>query len=293
MAPNVAVRLSTLRTSAFTGTTTLPNIRNSSTNVATAIHSAASGIRPNSESLLSTSCADGPVTSRCPIGEGRSRTSWASCSPAADSGSIDGTTLTQVPRSLSNRCVTAELTGSACPRGVAAGDGVDAGDAVELRERGRVRRDLVLVRARVGEAGDRDLERGGLVGGEVRPDVVLHLAAREVGREHPVVGEAERDLQEGQPEHDEQQDDRGRDRHRAAHHEGRDAVPHALADRLRLAVTEASAASRPGARARRAAPGGRSRHRPPRAARPRCRRTRTTGGTRAGRAAAPRATPRR
>ena len=64
-------------------------------------------MRPSSELLLSTSCADGPFTSTAPIGDGRSRTSWVSCSPASDNGSTDGTTLNHVPWSASKRAVTA------------------------------------------------------------------------------------------------------------------------------------------------------------------------------------------
>ena len=49
-------------TSALIGTRTLPNIRNSSTNVDTAMSPSASGMRPKSEALLSTSWADWPPT---------------------------------------------------------------------------------------------------------------------------------------------------------------------------------------------------------------------------------------
>ena len=96
-----------MSTRALIGTTTLPNIRNNSTKVEIAIHNAAHGMRLSSELLLSTSCADGPFTSTVPIGDGRSRTSWVSCSPASDNGSIDGTTLSHVPTSPSNRAATA------------------------------------------------------------------------------------------------------------------------------------------------------------------------------------------
>ena len=44
-------------TSAFRGTTMLPNMRNSSTKVATAIHPNASGRRSKSDALASTSSA--------------------------------------------------------------------------------------------------------------------------------------------------------------------------------------------------------------------------------------------
>ena len=63
IAPNVAVRLSTLSTIALIGTSTLPTSRNSSTNVATAMiaRSRAAGVR-TIDALVSTSSAAGPPT---------------------------------------------------------------------------------------------------------------------------------------------------------------------------------------------------------------------------------------
>src|SRR5207302_7638987 len=60
MAPNVAVRLSRLSTTAFTGTTTLPVIRNRTVNVTMPMITAASGTSVNNDDLASTSWADGP-----------------------------------------------------------------------------------------------------------------------------------------------------------------------------------------------------------------------------------------
>ncbi len=58
----MAVRLSTLSTSALIGTSTLPASRNSSTNVATTISPIASGRRSTIDALVSTSSAAGPPT---------------------------------------------------------------------------------------------------------------------------------------------------------------------------------------------------------------------------------------
>ena len=62
MAPKVADRLSRLRMSALIGITTVPNSRNSSTKVMTAMMPAASGSSSNSDAFVSTSCADCPAT---------------------------------------------------------------------------------------------------------------------------------------------------------------------------------------------------------------------------------------
>ena len=96
MAPKVALRLSRLRTMAFTGTRTLPNMRNRTTKVTRAMMPAASGSRSRMAALESTSSADGPATSTGK-GASRARTSWTRASPSADSGSTDGTTENQVP----------------------------------------------------------------------------------------------------------------------------------------------------------------------------------------------------
>ena len=114
MAPNVALRLRTLSTSALAGTTTLPNIRNSSTNVMTAMIPTASGRRLMSAWLVSTSWADEPPTSTG-NGASASRRSWTSCSPSDEIGSTDGTTDSHVPSSDSKRSVSAPSTGTRCP----------------------------------------------------------------------------------------------------------------------------------------------------------------------------------
>ena len=64
MAPKVAVRLSRLSTTALSGTSRLPNSRNSTTKVTSGDdRQPASGSRAKSDALESTSCADGPPTS--------------------------------------------------------------------------------------------------------------------------------------------------------------------------------------------------------------------------------------
>src|SRR3954466_9090861 len=91
IAPNVALRLKTLSTSAFAGTTTLPNIRNSNTKVKMAISPMAQGIVPNSDAFWSTNWADAPPT-RTGNGRGAARTAFTNASPWFDNGSMDGTT---------------------------------------------------------------------------------------------------------------------------------------------------------------------------------------------------------
>ena len=87
----MAVRLSRFITIAFSGITTLPNIRNSTTRVIRAMSPTAYGRWPNSESLTSISSAPRPVTSTG-AGAGADRTASTRSSPSVDSGSTDGTT---------------------------------------------------------------------------------------------------------------------------------------------------------------------------------------------------------
>src|SRR4029453_14790489 len=92
----MAVSESRVRTSALTGTTTLPVSRKSRDKVTRAITAAASGRLPNSDALVSTSWADGPVT-WTPNGAGRSRTAATRSSPAGELASTEGTTDSQGP----------------------------------------------------------------------------------------------------------------------------------------------------------------------------------------------------
>ncbi len=96
IAPNVAVRLRTLSSSALTGTRRLPVIRNSSTNVATAISASVHGRTARTDAFVSTSVADSPATENA-NGAAVARMSRTSRSPAAECGSTLGTTDSQVP----------------------------------------------------------------------------------------------------------------------------------------------------------------------------------------------------
>ena len=102
IAPNVAVRLRKLRTSAFSGTSRLPNIRKSITNVERAMSPIAIGSRPKSVSFASTSCADEPPTrtSNCEL-DARMRSTSASAS--SENGSTDGITWNHVAPAAANR----------------------------------------------------------------------------------------------------------------------------------------------------------------------------------------------
>src|SRR6201993_5590933 len=80
-APNAAVNESTLHASAFTGSTTLPVSRNSSTNVMAAISPNTSGSRSVTASTLSRlTCATPPISADRPAGPATScnRLSWVS-----------------------------------------------------------------------------------------------------------------------------------------------------------------------------------------------------------------------
>src|SRR5437879_6136998 len=102
IAPNVADRDRTFITSAFSGITTLPVIRNSTTNVTRAMIPAAMGTQLKMAVLESTSSADGPATS---TGNGacRPRMSWTRRSPAGETGSTDGITENQAAFGEENR----------------------------------------------------------------------------------------------------------------------------------------------------------------------------------------------
>ena len=91
---------------------------------------------------------------------------------------------------------------------------------------------------RVAERGRNHLERAGLLRGEVLTDLILHLPAGEVLREHTVVGEADGEPEERHAEQQQEQDHDGGDRDRAPHDRRGDPVPDAFTHRLRLAVPE-------------------------------------------------------
>ena len=98
IAPNVAVRLSMLSTSALTGTSTLPNMRNSSTNVTPAM--SAEGQRQRADQRRP--CVDelrptAPPTSTA-NGAATARTACTSARPRASSARRSGTTDSHVPR---------------------------------------------------------------------------------------------------------------------------------------------------------------------------------------------------
>ena len=92
-------------------------MRNRRTNVIRAMMPAASGSRPRTAALASTSSADGPATSTGK-GASRARTAWTSVSPSAESGSTEGTTDSHVPPSGDAKRPEASLGGATCaPRG--------------------------------------------------------------------------------------------------------------------------------------------------------------------------------
>ncbi len=101
MAPNEAVRLSMLRISCFSGITTLPENRNSSTSMLTAMIAPAHGSRLLSMDLVSTWVAASPPT-RTSAGADRARTERAYASPAEEPGSTSETTESQLPPAAPN-----------------------------------------------------------------------------------------------------------------------------------------------------------------------------------------------
>src|SRR6266511_4022147 len=96
-APKLAPSDSTFMTRAFTGTTTEPVIRNSSTNVASATNPRTSGRREISACLASTVSAACPVTS-VSNGAGRDRIDATSRKDASVSATARGTTSTRATR---------------------------------------------------------------------------------------------------------------------------------------------------------------------------------------------------
>ena len=255
MAPNVAVRLSTLITSALIGTRMLPNIRNSSTKVDTAISSKRER-EPSEERRLAVDevgrraghehvvrgvevadVRDERLGLRRLRGDGRHD---------GEPGAVVGDeALGGGPRREDEGAVD-----------VAPGAGVDAGDVVELRQRDRGTR-----RSRRSRAAASPMPAATtwmvLVSFESKCvlDLGLDLAARRRLGEHPLVGLRELGPQERRSEHEQERHrDRGH-RHRPPHHERRDAVPDALADRLRLRGARGPTGRRCG-RARRAAQEG-------------------------------------
>ena len=206
-----------LSTSALTGTSRLPNIRNSSTKVGDrddAGRPAAAGRR----STPSCRPAGPPVRRRARSnGASTARTSWTSASPAADTGSTDGTTLNHVPRRAARTVPTRRRAARPADR---------RRSCRSRRRRGRRPSSCETVggvprRPRRGSfaVGDRRRAKASSsLRRELGPQRVGHLAARRAGRQHPVVRQAEDDAEERQAEARAAAMTRGRDGDRALHH---------------------------------------------------------------------------
>ena len=202
-------RLSRLSTSALIGTTTLPNIRNSSTNVTTAmIPSGQRQLDEQRRPSMSTSCgrlaADAHVERR----RRSPRTSRDErARPRRDSGSTSGTTdryvLPPAPRCEAEVAAVAARRAPAGPAmqpsvgqalaAVGAGDGVDPGTPWTGASWSRRRRSR-----RCASAGRRcrwRRRRAAPASCELNSSRMTScdLAARPPRRQHPVVGQAELD----------------------------------------------------------------------------------------------------
>ncbi len=95
-APKVAESDRRLSTTALSGTTSEPNIRNSNTNVVTAMMPSAQGRDPMREAFESTSSAAPPCT-RTANGASASRMSPINASPSSDDGDTSAMTDRYVP----------------------------------------------------------------------------------------------------------------------------------------------------------------------------------------------------
>ena len=191
IAPNVAVRLSTLSSSALTGTSRLPVIRNSRTNVASAMIPSVHGRTRSTDSFVSTSVADSPVTVNA-NGAVVARMSFTSCSPAAECGSMSGTTESQVPRLAGVRLEpVAQLVRAAATTTCPFGPQVVAGARVDPRRRRGARRACARTRRSRpcrscrSAVGREHLERVGLAAREVLADLVGRRPGSRRGRAPP------------------------------------------------------------------------------------------------------------
>ena len=202
MAPKVALKLSRLSTSAFTGTSRLPNMRNSNTNVDTAIRPSAIGMRSNIAAFASTRSAEVPPTTT-ENGMSRLRMSCTSCSPSPETGSTFGTTENHVP------CVP--VCGLNRLVNVSGSSIFSSPKYVPVTVSTRATPLIVASLRRVGldvvRAGDVELARNHgqrvrLLRVEVGTELVGDLPRRRAGGQDAVVGQPELDVQERRAEHE-------------------------------------------------------------------------------------------
>ena len=193
---------------------------------------AATGSSPNSDALVSTSWAEGPVTWAPERGRevaDRGHQLLAGRREGLDRrhhrqpGAVGGGEAPRLGRDGGVGGGQRALEPGAV--GVGAGEGVDPLDPVQPGQGGGVAVDVGQVGPRVADAGGDHREGAGLVGGEVVTDRVGHLAALGAGGQDPVVGQAEADAQERGAEQDQEGDHGQGDRDRPAHHPGGDPVP--------------------------------------------------------------------
>ena len=208
-APNAAVSDSTLHISAFSGSTTLPVSRNSSTNVMAAISPSTSGSRSVTASTLSRlTCATPPISTDRPAGPA----TWCN---RVELGVV-GLRKQRRRAAHGQECAAVGQPGGRrrWPHPVS---------AHERPVRGRYRRHVgdprqvggVLVQIRRAQAagiGDDDGHRRRGVVRETAAQLVTDLMRRRRTRQHPVVRETPLHREERKPEQQQQRDDGQPDR---------------------------------------------------------------------------------
>ena len=289
IAPKVAVRLSRLSTSALIGISTLPVIRNSSTRVAMAMMANAHGRRDRRASLVSSQLGGAAADQRVETGvEG---------ADVLDELLAGAGLEIDARHDLEQAAPSLRVPGRA-RRGLAhhvavlidAAGALDAGDAVDRRHVGGVGGQ----RGRIVGPLHHDRERLGAVALELGLDPLGHLPGVGRLRQDPLVGQADRQTQERRAEQDQQRRHPQGDRQRSPHDGGGDTVPEPvrpLGDHGGRPPGPARVDPMAEHREQRGQGDDRGRASPGRP--PRCRRRRTTAGSRAGRSAAPTTTRRR
>ena len=228
-APNAAVSDKTLSTNAFSGRTTLPVSRNSSTNVIAAITPSTSGSRDVIACELSRLICAIPVT--CTGFPPGGLTACNASSWASEASVNSGAVLPMVRNALPSFIPVAAEGGPARLPSTNVPVGADTDDTSATRDSRRG----VLVqfgRRNAGGVRDDDGDVGRRVDGEIVAKLVADLTCRQGLRQHAVVREAPFDAQERRAEQKEQSDDGQADRNRPAHDEFRGSIPEHLLDGL-------------------------------------------------------------
>ena len=219
--PRVAPRPAMLSTIAFSGRTTLPVKRNSTTSVVTAIQVSTIGSRLMMPDWVSVYSAAAPPTTTPLAGAGRARTAVTRSWAAGDRGSTSATTDSRCCPSAAVKPCGCGFGATSRPPATTDGGRGDPDDALDPRQPLRVGGDG----GGADPGGQDDVERGALAAGELLAQYLGGDRGGVARGQRPVVALAERRTERRRGQREEQPADDDENRHGDAHGPAGDARP--------------------------------------------------------------------